>query len=60
MVLTFMHYAHPFDRENINEPIRIGVMVLDTIACIAVGFMMGVKWYEHAFSATVDKIVFGK
>ncbi|XP_066315250.1 uncharacterized protein [Miscanthus floridulus] len=30
-------------RENINEPIRIGVMVLDTIACIAIGFMMGVK-----------------
>ena len=25
--------------------------MLDTIACIAVGFMMGLKWYEHAFLA---------
>lgn len=57
MVLTFMH---PFGRENINEPMRIGLMVLDTIACIAIGFSMGVKWYEHAFSATVDRIFFGK
>ncbi|CAD6229394.1 unnamed protein product [Miscanthus lutarioriparius] len=45
-------------RENINEPKRNWISVLDTVACIAVGFMMGVKWYEHAFLAanTKDKM----
>lgn len=46
-----MHYAHPFDRENINEPKRNMISVLDAIAFIAVGFVMGVKWYERAFLA---------
>jgi hypothetical protein len=47
-ILTFMHYAHPFDRENINRPEGKGMTVLFTIASLAVGFVLGVEWYDHA------------
>jgi hypothetical protein len=51
MILTLIHYSHPFDRENIKEPKRNGMPVLLGIASVAIGFIMGVEWYDHAFHA---------
>ncbi|CAN6203035.1 unnamed protein product [Urochloa humidicola] len=37
------------EEENVNEPKRNGMMILLTIASVAIGFIMGAEWYEHAF-----------
>jgi hypothetical protein len=43
-------YAHPFDRENINDALRKGIiLVLLTSTSFAFGFVMGAKWYERVF-----------
>jgi len=34
-ILTLMHCAHPFDRENTNDLKRNGIMVLMAIASVA-------------------------
>jgi hypothetical protein len=47
--LTFMHYAHPFDRENILEGlIGKGLMVLVTISSAALGFFLGAEMCEKS------------
>jgi hypothetical protein len=49
-----MCYAHPFDRENINEEKRRRIQALLTIAGVAVGFVVGMKCeidkYRKAFA----------
>jgi hypothetical protein len=47
MILTFLHYAHPFDRENINEPKDKVLVMLLTITSVTVGFLLGMEWQEQ-------------
>jgi hypothetical protein len=44
-----MHYAHPFDRENINEPKRAEMSTLLIFASVVAGFILGVEWQENIF-----------
>ncbi|TVU31052.1 hypothetical protein EJB05_22717 [Eragrostis curvula] len=46
-------------REKINERKRNEMTVLQAIACVAVGFIMGVEWYEYALRAAIKTIIFG-
>jgi hypothetical protein len=60
-ILTFMHYACPFDREKINEQrgikkaVLIGKVLLVTVASLAIGFVMGVDWLENAIRKELAK-----
>jgi hypothetical protein len=60
--LTFMHYAHPFDRENILEGlIGKGLMVLVTISSAALGFFLGAEMCEKSlYEYAARKIIYGK
>ena len=53
--LTSMHYAHPFARENVNEP--KWMILVHTVGCFAVGFMFGSDCCENAINAAVTKKV---
>lgn len=55
MFLTFMHYAHPFARENINVPKRDWMILVRSVACIAIGFVAGADYCEQAINAAVAK-----
>lgn len=55
-----MHYAHPFDRKNIDKPKMDGMAILLNIATVAVGFMMGAEWCDMAIRAAVaNRLLFG-
>jgi hypothetical protein len=51
-----VHYAHPFDRENTIEPPSKGLVALLTVACVALGFLMGMEWQENIIRRELDKI----
>jgi len=52
-----MHYAHPFDRENMNEPKRSDIL-LDAIVTFGVGFILGADWFVYALRVAVVKRLF--
>ena len=51
-----MRYAHPFDRENMNEEKRKRTQALLTIAGVVVGFIVGVKCEIDKYRKAFDKI----
>jgi hypothetical protein len=58
MILTLMHYAHPFDREkNINGLKDNGVLVLYTITTVAIGFLLGADFVAKSLPAQLAKII---
>ena len=56
-ILTLMHCAHPFDRENMNEPKRSDIL-LDAIVTFGVGFILGADWFVYALRVAVVKRLF--
>jgi hypothetical protein len=50
-----MHYAHPFDRENIAEPKSKVLVLLLTIASGTLGFFLGVEWQENNIRKNISK-----
>ena len=49
-----MHYAHSFDRENIDEPDKWMVEMV-IIASVAVGFFMGTEWELNSLRKKLSK-----
>ena len=53
-----MHYAHPFDRENIiNGLKRKGLWVMVSITSAAIGFLLGVEVCEQIVYAHVGRSI---
>ncbi|TVU16545.1 hypothetical protein EJB05_40115, partial [Eragrostis curvula] len=50
-----MHHAHPFARENINEPSRDWMLLVDTVVFIFVGFLAGADYCDQAIHAALAK-----
>jgi hypothetical protein len=62
MMLTFMHHAHPFDREKMIDGLkRNGLKVLLTISAVAIGFLAGAdcceqSLYDHPAKKYLDEL----
>ena len=58
-ILTLMHCAHPFDRENTNDLKRNGIMVLMAIASVAL--VSSWKWngQMRLYTEVAKRIIHG-